>query len=94
MPCCVKSNTFNAAERNHAPTEGEGLAVVWAADTFRHCLHGHHFTVISDHKALDWLNNPRFTHVMLHAVKYIPREDPMYGSYGHMQTLCWHLGKR
>ena len=64
-PIAYASRLLNAAERNYAPTEGECLALVWAVEKFRYYLHGHKFTINTDHKALEWLNTARFTNSKL-----------------------------
>lgn len=64
-PIAFASRTLNPAEQNYAPTEGECLAVVWAVDKFRHYLHGQHFILRTDHKALTWLNQARFANSKL-----------------------------
>ena len=64
-PIAFASRTLNPAEQNYAPTEGECLAVVWAVQKFRHYLHGQHFILRTDHKALTWLNHARFTNAKL-----------------------------
>jgi site-specific DNA-cytosine methylase len=49
------SRSLNKHERNYGSFEGELLAVVWSVKSLRHYLHGHHFTVITDHQPLKWL---------------------------------------
>ena len=49
------SRTFNKAERRYCVTRRELLAVVSAIRHFRYYLGGLHFTVRTDHSALQWL---------------------------------------
>jgi transposase InsO family protein len=52
---CI-SRSLNKHERNYCSYEGELLAVVWACRTLRPYLHnGNDFTIITDHRPLQWL---------------------------------------
>jgi hypothetical protein len=64
-PIAFASRALTSAERNYAATEGECLAVKWAVDKFHYYLHGRHWLLRTDHKALEWLNTARFTNSKL-----------------------------
>ncbi|KAK9526407.1 hypothetical protein VZT92_015108 [Zoarces viviparus] len=49
------SRQFNKAERRYCVTRRELLAVVSAIRHFKYYLRGHHFTIRTDHSALQWL---------------------------------------
>ncbi|KAK3086868.1 hypothetical protein FSP39_024642 [Pinctada imbricata] len=49
------SKTLNKAERNYCVTRRELLAIILAIKHFHHYLYGKHFTVRTDHGALNWL---------------------------------------
>ncbi|KAK7919250.1 hypothetical protein WMY93_010534 [Mugilogobius chulae] len=49
------SKTFNKAERRYCVTRRELLAIVRAIGHFRYYLCGLHFTIRTDHSALQWL---------------------------------------
>src|SRR5579862_9276750 len=51
------SRTTNKHEQNYATTQLECLAVVWGIKMFHSYLLGRHFTVITDHSALQGLIN-------------------------------------
>lgn len=51
------SRSLNKAERKYTPTELECLAVLFGIEKFRPYIEGYHFTVITDHASLKWLDN-------------------------------------
>ena len=51
------SRTLNNAERNHSITKKEMLGAIWAMEHFQYYLKGREFTLVTDHKALEALNN-------------------------------------
>ena len=54
LPVAFASRTLAPVEQRYANTDREGLAVVWAVDTFEHYTFGNHFKVIieTDHSPL------------------------------------------
>ena len=55
-PIYFRSCMLTSTERNYSTTERECLAIVNAVRMFRPYIFGHEFTVVTDHKALIWLD--------------------------------------
>jgi hypothetical protein len=53
-PVAYASRQLNRAERNYSASEGEMLALVWAAKYFRCYLYGRRFVIRRDHAALTY----------------------------------------
>lgn len=56
-PIAYASRTLNDAERNYSVIERELLSIVNFTKYFRPYLFGRKFTIITDHKPLQWVNN-------------------------------------
>lgn len=53
------SRTLSSPERNFSATERECLAIVYGCHHFRPYLEGVRFTIVTDHKALQWLHHTK-----------------------------------
>lgn len=54
------SRALSNIEQKYSQTEREALAIVWGCEHFHMYLYGAPFTLVSDHKPLEWIfNNPK-----------------------------------
>lgn len=51
------SQKLSASQRKYQTTERECLAVIVGIEKFRPYIEGTHFTVVTDHASLQWLQN-------------------------------------
>ena len=64
-PIAFGSKLCSPAESKYSASEGECCALTWAFAKFRHYIHGYHFTVRTDHEALEWLASARYKNAKL-----------------------------
>ena len=56
-PIGFTSRTLSPAEKNYSQLDKEALAIIFGVKKFHDYLHGHHFTIYSDHQPLQHLFN-------------------------------------
>ena len=64
-PVIYLSRQLKSSESNYSVSEQECLAIVWSVKKLRYYLLGRKFSVITDHKALQWLDNTKLTNSRL-----------------------------
>lgn len=68
------SKTLSETQTRYSTIEKELLAIVWAIENFRHYLYGRQFLIVTDHKPLTFLLNPKNVNNRLHRGKLILME--------------------
>ena len=61
QPIAFASRTLAAAEQNYSQLDKEALAIIYGVKRFHEYLVGHKFTIVSDHKPLQYLFNEKKT---------------------------------
>jgi len=77
-PIAFSSQTLAPAEKKYSQLEKEGLAITFGVKKFRQYLLGRSFTIVSDHKPLQYLFSE-------------PRVTPSLAS-AHIQHWSWTFG--
>lgn len=58
-PIAFASRTLNQAEKSYSQIDKEALALYWGVRKFNSYLYGHKFTLVTDHKPLLSIFNPK-----------------------------------
>ena len=58
-PIAFASRTLSKAERGYSQLEKEALSIIFGAQKFHQYLYGRKFTLVTDHKPLITILNPR-----------------------------------
>lgn len=67
-PVAFASRTLNVAEKKYSQLDKEALAIIFGVKRFHHYLYGRKFSIVSDHKPLQYLlNESRHVPVMASA---------------------------
>ena len=91
------------AHRRTTPAEAglpatflELSCVVWAVGYFRHYLHGRRFTILTDHRALEWLRKPtvRYGKLTLWALELNDFIFDIQYTPGHLMSAADALSRR
>ena len=73
------SRTLNTAERNYEATKKESLGVIWATNNFYPYIAGKEFKIITDHRALSFINKLKATDSMIARwATQLQRFEPYY----------------
>ena len=54
-PIAFGSRTLSAAEKKYSQLDKEALSIIFGVKSFQQYLQGRHFTIMSDHKPLEYL---------------------------------------
>lgn len=58
-PIAFESRTLNRAEKSYSQIDKEAFALYWGVRKFNSYLYGHKFTLVTDHKPLLSIFNPK-----------------------------------